>query len=277
VSVPYSLEPLEGRSLLSVAGATVQPQAPVPATIGTQFVQEGNTLTVQAQATDSNPGSTVLYSLSPNSPAGAMIDPVSGLFVWTPPILEQVTSITIRATDSANPGLTAATTFTVWVFDVPPTIQAGGNTTIEQGTLLFRTGQFSAPNPDTWTATVDYGDGSGDHSLALNPDHSFGLDHTYSAPGTYTVTIVIDDSQGGQGQANFHVQVLPPGAQTGFSQAKSTSAIPQSQSTGSTPQPHTTPSSNSTGGAGHVQIPLIVLGRRPVPHVRFHIPHKHHG
>ena len=40
---------------------------------------------MQVTATDPNPGHTVTYSLDPGAPAGATINPSSGLFVWTPP------------------------------------------------------------------------------------------------------------------------------------------------------------------------------------------------
>jgi hypothetical protein len=53
------MEPLEGRSLLSVSAAGVADQPPVLAAIATQSVEEGSTLIVQASATDPNPGHTV--------------------------------------------------------------------------------------------------------------------------------------------------------------------------------------------------------------------------
>ena len=96
------------------------------------------------------------------------------------------------------------------VFDVPPQINAGINATIDQGTEFVRSGSFADPNPDSWTATVDYGDGSGVQPLALNPDKTFTLDHTYTTPGNYVVGVTIIDSQGGQGHGYFAVQVQTP-------------------------------------------------------------------
>ena len=96
------------------------------------------------------------------------------------------------------------------VFDVPPQINAGINATIDQGTEFVRSGSFADPNPDSWTATVDYGDGSGVQPLVLNPDKTFTLDHTYTTPGNYVVGVTIIDSQGGQGHGYFAVQVQTP-------------------------------------------------------------------
>jgi PKD domain/Putative Ig domain len=204
--VRYGMEPLEGRSLLS----TVGDQPPVLTQLGAQSVEEGSSLAVQVTATDPNPGHTVTYSLDPGAPAGATINPASGLLVWTPPNAQAIYSIPIRATDSGAQGLSAAENVSVMVFDVPPAINAGINTTIDQGTEFVRSGNFVDPNPDSWTATVDYGDGSGAQPLTLNSDKTFALDHTYSAPGNYVVGVTIVDSQGGQGHGYFAVQVMTP-------------------------------------------------------------------
>ena len=57
-----------------------------------------------------------------------------------------------------------------------------GTTAIEPGSTFTASGfYFSDPGPDTWTATVDYGDGSGTQSLPLNPDKTFSLSHLYTA------------------------------------------------------------------------------------------------
>jgi hypothetical protein len=130
--------------------------------------------------------------------------------VWTPPNAQAIYSIPIRATDSGLQGLSAAETLSVMVFDVPPTINAGINATIDQGTEFVRSGSFADPNPDSWTAIVDYGDGSGVQPLTLNPDKSFTLDHTYTTSGNHVVGVTIIDSQGGQGHGYFAVQVQTP-------------------------------------------------------------------
>jgi hypothetical protein len=202
------LETLEGRNLLSTVAAAIN-HAPTLADPGTKSVEEGDSLAVQANATDPDAGQTLTYSLDPGAPAGAAIDPTTGLFTWTPPPVQQITTVTIRATDSGSPRLSDAKTLTVMVFDVAPKVQAGVNATIDQGTALVRAGSFSDPNPDTWSATVDYGDGSGVQPLALAANKTFQLDHTYKAPGQYMVSVTINDAQAGQGRGFFAVQVRP--------------------------------------------------------------------
>jgi hypothetical protein len=263
-SLGQGLEPLEGRNLLSsVAGN----QAPVLANPGTQFVEEGNRLTFQARATDPDAGQAITYSLDPGAPAGASIDAASGLLVWTPPNVQQTYAITVRATDNGTPSLSDARTLTVMVFDVPPGVHAGVNATLNAGTEFVRVGSFSDPNPDTWSATVDYGDGSGEQPLALNPDHTFRLDHTYTAAGNYTTSITINDSQGGQGRGFFSVQVIAADA------THATSGTPQGQSSSSGQIPGTASSGGSNQGAHNSKNPLIVTGHKATFHKKFHIPH----
>ena len=72
------------------------------------------------------------------------------------------------------------------VVNTVPTVEIGTNATVDEGSWS-RAASFSDPDADTWTATVDYGDGSGVQPLALNVDKSFALSHTYSDNGNYTV------------------------------------------------------------------------------------------
>ena len=59
--------------------------APALAAIGAQTVNEGDTLNFTAAGTDADlPAQTLNYSLTGTVPAGASIDPVSGVFSWTP-------------------------------------------------------------------------------------------------------------------------------------------------------------------------------------------------
>lgn len=67
-------------------------------------------------------------------------------------------------------------------------------------------GFFDDVDADAWTATVDYGDGWGPESLDLS-GHGFELSHTYHRAGTYTVTVTVDDGNGGVGVDTMNVVV----------------------------------------------------------------------
>jgi PKD repeat protein len=79
-------------------------------------------------------------------------------------------------------------------------------------------GLFADPGADTWTASINYGDGTGDQSLALNPDKSFLLSHTYSSSGDYMIEACVSDDDGGSGCDQIQVTVVtnqPPVADAG--------------------------------------------------------------
>jgi hypothetical protein len=95
----------------------------------------------------------------------------------------------------------------VVVNNVPPVVDGGPDANLHVGGMLERKGTFSDPGTDTWTATVDYGDGSGPQTLKLGPDMTFHLHHKYSDAGTFVVTVTVRDGNGGVGVDQFAVVV----------------------------------------------------------------------
>jgi hypothetical protein len=79
--------------------------------------------------------------------------------------------------------------FAVEPLPVSLTVSAGADATIDEGATFSRGGTVAGADTDTWTATVDYGDGSGVQPLTVNADETFALAHAYADNGTYTVTI----------------------------------------------------------------------------------------
>jgi hypothetical protein len=72
------------------------------------------------------PMQALAYSLAPGAPAGANINPISGVFTWVVPSSQHMGSypIGIVVTDGGSPPLAQAASFTVTVIDTgpPPTI-----------------------------------------------------------------------------------------------------------------------------------------------------------
>jgi PKD repeat protein len=101
---------------------------------------------------------------------------------------------------------TGSDTMTVTVSNVAPTVNAGPDATVEDGQTFVGSGSFTDPGADTWTATVDYGDGSGAQNLDL-ASGTFTLNHTYTTPGTYTVTVTVADKDGGMTVDTLTVEV----------------------------------------------------------------------
>jgi hypothetical protein len=91
--------------------------APVLATVGDQAIDEGSLLTFTAIATDSDiPANVLTFSLI-DAPSGAVIDPVTGVFTWTPGEGQgpDIYPVTVRVTDDSTPNLYDEETITITV------------------------------------------------------------------------------------------------------------------------------------------------------------------
>jgi hypothetical protein len=137
--------------------------------------------------------------------------------------------VTLTVSDD-NGGSSSATT-TATITNVAPVVNAGGNTILLIGEAFAGVGSFTDPGADSWTATVDFNDGSGVQPFSLT-GKSFELHHTYGAAGTYHIVVTISDDDGGisTGDATIVVQTFAQAAQS-LSQAVSElgSALPLGQ------------------------------------------------
>lgn len=103
-------------------------------------------------------------------------------------------------------GIHTATT-TVPVKNANPTIDTIAPITIAQREWVEAAGAFTDPGQDEqFTATVDYGDGTGAQPLSLG-DGTFNLTHQYFTAGDFTITIVLDDGDGGEDTLTISVTV----------------------------------------------------------------------
>ena len=105
-------------------------------------------------ATDSDlPKQTLTFSLDPGAPAGAIINPTNGVFLWTPTRAQarSTNSITIRVSDNGFPIATDSQTFTVTV---------GDYVELMLGSTVFRTGQtgsiYAVVNTTTPVTNLDF-------------------------------------------------------------------------------------------------------------------------
>lgn len=121
--------------------------APVLAAISDQQVNIGSPLTFTASATDSDlPANTLSFSLV-GPPAGATINPTSGVFSWTPEFSGDH-EITIRATDNGASPLSDSKTFIVHVVVPPSFVTQPLNLTVSTGqTAMFTVVASGTPAP----------------------------------------------------------------------------------------------------------------------------------
>jgi len=98
----------------------------------------------------------------------------------------------VRLVVTDGDGLTDTVVTTATVTNVAPAVApiAGAALLVHQA--YQASGSFADPGGDSWTATVDYGDGAGPAPLAIE-GRTFALAHAYGAGGVFTVTVQISD------------------------------------------------------------------------------------
>jgi DNA/RNA endonuclease G (NUC1) len=116
-------------------------------------------------------------------------------------------TVTLIVTD--NDALADTVTTSVNVSNVTPVVSSFSGATILRGETYSSSGTFSDPGADTWTGSVNYGDGSGTQSLAL-ASNAFSLSHTYNTAGSFTVTVGVNDGDA-TGSNTATVDVLSAG------------------------------------------------------------------
>lgn len=130
-----------------------------------------------------------------------------------------VYTVTVTVTD--DDGDSGSDTFDVTVNNVPPTVEAGPDVTIdENGTVTLAPATFNDKGTlDTHTASIDWGydawvdAGTVTESPFGPPGSTAGLDGTvdgsrqYGDNGTFTVTVTVTDDDGGVGSDTFEVTV----------------------------------------------------------------------
>jgi len=197
----------DGTFNANTQAVTVNNVAPTLVISGAATVNEGSLYTLTLSSSD--PGTDTIASWSINwgdGPAEVLTgNPASATHTYA----DGPNSYTIAATATDEDGTFNANTQAVTVNNVAPIVDAGVDATINEGSTFTSSGSFTDPGADTWTATVNYGDGSGVQTLALT-GKTFALSHVYAdnAATPYTVTVTVTDKDGGIGTDTAAVTVL---------------------------------------------------------------------
>ncbi len=134
---------------------------PLLSPISNQSGNEGGTIAFSAAGTDPD-GDSLTYSLAPGAPIGALINPSTGAFSFTPSNGPAVFSVTVVVSDDGRENLAASQTFQITVNNVAPIVTAL-NIFAVAGIPFNNQSVATFDDPgvfDTHTATIDWGDGT---------------------------------------------------------------------------------------------------------------------
>ncbi len=191
---------------VTVTGSGQVNTPPTLAPIGAKSVPELSTLTFTAKATDAN-DDQLTYSLGADAPAGASINPATGVFTWTPTEAQGPGSypITCVVSDGA---LTDSETITVTVTEVnstPLLAPIGSKSATVRQTLSFTAFGTDADLPAN-TLTFSLGAGA---PAGATISSAGAFTWTPSAAGAYSITVRVSDGTATSSQT-FLVTVSAP-------------------------------------------------------------------
>ncbi len=180
-------------------------------------------------ATASDEGTTQTYSFTASAPGGSFSVTTTscgsagnlvagslqssssgGSFACKFPDGGAVSKVTVVVKDGTY-GTTASASVQVNVNNVDPLVSLEpAASMLDEGSVFSASGSFTDPGTDSWSGSVDYGDGASE-SLQI-AGMSFNLAHTYADNGLYTVSASVSDDDGGTDTASDAVTVVnvPP-------------------------------------------------------------------
>ncbi len=173
-------------------------RVPVPVLGGPYELTEGGTITLDASASFDPFDETLEFgwdldddgdyddgSLPTVNVSGAGVDGPSN------------TSASLRIRNES--GLTAIAVVEIPIVNVPPTINAGSNRTVNQGAVANFSVSIDDVPDDTHLVTWDFGTVAGDTDVGESVSFS------YTELGVYTVTVTVTDDDLGEATASFDV------------------------------------------------------------------------
>ena len=209
-------------SATDTAVITVTNAAPIVVTGDDRSINEGDSALVSATFTDVGVDDTHAATISWGDPliddttVDPAVSPVSEENVY-PDDAGSPFTVTITVTD--KDGDSGSGNLSVTVANVAPVVEAGGNQSVLEGASVELSATFTdAGTRDTHTATIDWGDvtppvieagtvletgGSG----TVSGSHTYALEG--DEPQTFTVTVTVDDGDGGVNTDTLQVTVLP--------------------------------------------------------------------
>jgi hypothetical protein len=182
--------------------SSVANQFPLLNTIGNRAIGEGQPLSFTATASDPDAGQTLTFSLDNGTsglvPAGASINPTTGVFTWTPSEVQGPGTVAfdVVVTDNGSPNLSDRETITVTVGEVnqQPTLDPITAQTVTAGQLLSFTAVGSDGDVPANTLTYSL-QGTVPAGASINPTTgAFTWTPTAGQVGPHSLTLRVTDN-----------------------------------------------------------------------------------
>jgi DNA/RNA endonuclease G (NUC1) len=186
-----AVEALSGYNLLALLPDHIElavesgTKPPVAVTNGPFSSNEGASVSFSAAGSSDADGQPLTYAWSFGDGATASGSATTHTYA-------QDGNYDVRLVVTDALGLADTVNTTATVANVAPNVAAFTGAVLLPGETYAANGSFTDPGADVWSATVDYGDGSGMQTLALS-GKTFSLSHTYNSAGSYVVTVVVHD------------------------------------------------------------------------------------
>jgi hypothetical protein len=181
---------------------------PEPEITGNLNPGEGDTVQLSGIANDSVPEDTHTFAWVITDPAGMTIETSDQTTVEFFVADDGLYEATLTVTD--NDGGIGSTSVDVNAGIVAPQFSLGDSATLteaDQGWFTRGGISISDPVEQTFIGTVDYGDGGGEQPLTIDPvSNTFALNHRFNEAGTFTITVRIDDGDGGVSTRTMQVE-----------------------------------------------------------------------
>lgn len=173
-------------------------QEPVLTNIGDKIADEEALLTFTVSSIDSDiPRNSLAYSLGSGAPAGSTIDPVTGVFTWTPSESQgpSLYSVTIIVTDNGSPARFDSETIAITVREAnrPPTLIPIGDKTGNEQTLLTFTATATDADIPANTLTFTLGPGAPSGATITSTGVFTWTPTEAQGPAVIAITIIVSD------------------------------------------------------------------------------------
>ncbi len=189
------------------ANVTVSNTAPSLVNLKAQDISESGSTTLTGAIAD--PGSLDSFSLTIdwgdgnnnlyNLPAGTHAFTETHQYPDDNPSGTPADTYSIAVSLSDDDLGSASAAVPVLVSNIPPQVTLTTVSSVREGSAFSGSGSFTDPGADSWTATINYGDGLGDWNLPLKTNKTFNFTWSYDDSGDKPLRVAVHDDDLGVG------------------------------------------------------------------------------